>query len=167
MLTSAWIPQYDDEHVAWSRFLQKAARGSCKAFDILLQADLAYMAQLVGDPRAPETIHLPDYQKIFCAHFPAVPPVKTIDSMIELACQQKWIPHRSSGATHPHNSPHVYQSLWKRATKVDPMVLLHDSMVECLERWSPQHCLACIDDCSLDYDSRNVVTGLLYLALTW
>ena len=167
MLKSCKIPIHEDEPEDWQRFLLKAAKGSVKATEMLSGASMAYMVALTGDPAAPSTLDTKEYAELFRRRFPVAAPSDSVDSLIELGCRHGWFPQRFSGRQHALRDAGYYQNLWDKQRVVEWSDLAHDALVLCIEKWSAAHCLECLEEDSTRYNSRNVVSGMLYLALTW
>lgn len=151
----------------WYRFLSKAATGSAKATDILSYADMAYMVSLTGNQTAPETLDLKKYEELFKSKFPDSPPSKSVDSLIGLGSKNNWYPHRFVGKQQYLRDLAYYQDLWGKKRNVDWEILINDAFMLCIDKWSAKHCLDCLEESSLDYNSLNVVSAMLYLSLTW
>jgi hypothetical protein len=172
MLQTCLIPRYDaygESPEDWSRFLNKACKGSSKAPDDILDgASLAYMVALTGDETAPETMLLDNYHATFRRAFPLHPPIKSLQEFHDVALGAKWIPHAFTVSPSARNPASHYCGVWGRAP-VDWTNLMNDAMLLCLESWSADHCLKCEDESQLGstYDSRIVVATMLYLCLTW
>lgn len=165
MLENRFIPQFSDESEDWRRFLDKACKGSIKAIDMLGNADMAYMVDLTGDPSAPGTLELSEYAKLFETSFPRTCPAETTDDLIKIACTVGWFPHAFRIADCEVDRL-KYQSLWGNPP-VKWSSLASDAVQVCFEEWSAQHCLICLEERSSDYNSLDVVAGMLYLSLTW
>lgn len=167
MLPSREIPQYQDDSDDWLRFLDKAAKGSIKAEDCLHSADLAYMVALTGDPESPNKLDLGEYAEQFRLTFPATPPGNSIHELIERAVEHRWFPHLFCGSETRIHPDADYAQLWKRRRCVRTTALLNDALLHCLEHWSADDCLQCLDEYSVDFNSRTIVSGMLYLSFTW
>ena len=169
MLRSAAIPQYDDPWGPenWKRFLEKAGKGSIKAPETLERAHMAYMAALAKVPSAPDTLDLEEYSRLFCSAFPKHPPVQSVTGLFQIAYANQWIAEPLHAFSVPCHPLDYYSGLWKRSVTVDWKELVHDAMHCCLSTWSAPHCQACINDQDLDFNSRDVVVGMVYLSLTW
>lgn len=168
MLSSRAIPQYDDDDPAdWLSFLSKAAKGSIKAEDWFHAADLAYMIALTGDPTAPDTLDLEEYAQLFRQSFPPTPPKNTFHELSELVVEQQWFPQKLHGSENRLHPDEDYAGLWKRKRRVSESELAHDALLCCLQHWSADDCLRCLAEYSVDYNSRMIVSGMLYLSFTW
>ncbi|HQR43275.1 MAG TPA: hypothetical protein PLX97_11340, partial [Gemmatales bacterium] len=167
MLTSRTIPQHETDHADWHRFLYKAAAGSIKAVDIVEAANRAFMVALTDDPTSPSTWHLNEYANLFRERFPSTPPCQSTNELVTLACQQGWFPQPFHGEDRLHQHPEHYQKLWIRSRNVNWVHLANDALFSCLQNWSADDCLTCLEETACDYDSRKVVSSMLYLALTW
>jgi hypothetical protein len=166
MLRTRSIPIHDDDPDDWHTFLYKAAKGSIKAPDTLTYANMAYMVALTGDSTCPDTMHLDDYNAIVRERFPAECPVASLQHFHDIALDAGWITTPFRILESPRNSPSEYIALWGRRP-VAESALLNDAMLHCLERWSADHFIECVDHYGAEYDSRAVTTGMLYLSLTW
>jgi len=167
MLRSRTIPQYEGNPADWHGFLYKASIGSYKAHEILANAEMRFMIDLMDDPKAPEVPCEDKYQESLRGAFPPAPPSSSVHALIDLGCDQNWFPHRFNGTESPRNESVEYRGLWKRSRAVEWSALVNDALLLCLEVWSPDHCLACMDEDLCDYDARVLVAGMLYLAFTW
>jgi hypothetical protein len=169
MLSSRAIPQYydEDEPADWPGFLTKAARGSIKAEDWFQEAGLAYMVALTGDPTAPDTLDLEEYARLFRQSFPPSPPETTFEGLMQLAVAAQWFPRPVASSEQPCRRDEDYAALWKRKRSVSEMELAHDALLHCRQQWSADDCLRCLEETSADYNSRTIVSGMLYLSFTW
>ena len=166
MLTTRSIPIYEDDPEDWHTFLYKAANGSIKAVDTMNGADLAYMVALTKDPSAPETMHLDDYHALLRERFPAACPLDSLQQFHNLAVKHNWVAKAFQVSESPINDPFAYMGLWGRRA-VSESALLNDAMLCCVQSWSAEHFMQCLQEHKLDYDARLVVCGMLYLTLTW
>ena len=167
MLSSSSIAQHQDDPEKWERFLEKAASGSCKAHEMLIQADIAYMVDLTGDAESPSNLHLDDYRKLFRAHFPKAPPATGPQDLADLASQMNWLPSAIRIEPQPHLVPSAYMRLWSRRTRVPIASLLNDVMIFCFNEWSAKNYFAALETDFLEYDSLLTTAGMLFLAFTW
>lgn len=166
MLRTSSIPIYEDDPEDWQRFLYKAAKGSIKAADILNDANMAYMVAFTGDPSSPSTMDLEDYNKLVRERFLSDCPAESIQHFHDIARNANWTMKPFRASESPRNKASHYLGLWgKRA--VNESALLNDAMLLCLEQWSADHFIECVDHYDLAYDSRIVTAGMLYLSLTW
>ncbi len=167
MLATKKIPQYGDDAEEWPRFLYKATRGSAKATYILSDADMAYMVDLTGDPESPSTLHLGDYKKLFCKSFPKLPPLATAQQVIDYGVRNGWF---NSGFTASHTalkSDEEYTNAWSRNVELNWVTLVNDAIVNCLDNWNPEKAIEYLDISELNYDSCKVVSGMIFLSLSW
>lgn len=143
MLPTSYIPQYQEEDHPenWRRFIDKAAKGSCKAVDIFQAAYLVYMVALSGDPGAPDEMSLDRYDALFSERFPAARPVRTAQELLEVAVHKGYYPQGFTVSSAPLLAADAYQKLWKRRTSVPPKILMNDAVLQCFSRWSPRLCL--------------------------
>jgi hypothetical protein len=167
MLPTRSIPIYgDDDPDDWHTFLYKAAKGSIKALDTLTSANMAYMVAFTGDPSAPDTMHLEDYNVLVHERFPQICPIDSIEEFYHLANGCGWIAEPFQISESPYNAANEYSAIWGRSP-VAEFALMNDSMLYCLDCWSPSHFVECVDHQGINYDSRTVTTGMLYLSVTW
>jgi hypothetical protein len=167
MLPTGYIPQYQDEDhpEQWQRFIDKAAKGSCKAVEMFQRAYMVYMVVLTGDPSSPAEMPLARYDALFSDRFPAAPPARTAQELLEAAVHQGYISEGFKVTTKLRLANNAYRKLWKRRTSVPGDVLMNDAVIECFNSWSPRLCANDFDP--LDYDSLAVVSGMLALCFTW
>ena len=167
MLQSRSIPIYDDDQPDdWHTFLYKASTGSIKASDTLNYANMAYMVALTGDATSPSTMHLDDYYAIVREKFPATCSISSVQQLCDIATKNEWIRAAFPTSAAPFNPSFEYVGIWGRPP-VNETALMNDAMLNCLARWSPDHYIECVQLYGIGYDSLNVVTGMLYLSLTW
>jgi hypothetical protein len=166
MLRSNAIPQYNETPATWCRFLEKAAKGSIKAAETLWRAQLAYMVDLTNDPDSPDTLLLDDYDTIFRKSFPPSPPKATVTELVQLGVELEWFPHSFVVSDTPRQERSYYCNLWGRLP-VDWEDLVNDALLGCLSPWSADNSSNYMSPHSVDYDAREVVSGMLFLALTW
>ena len=167
MLNTRTIPQYEDEPEDWQRLLYKASRGSDKATRMLSCADMAYMVELTGDPDSPSTLHLDDYRTLFRSSFPDLPPLQTAQEIVDYGVTIHWFQRPLHVTEGFWESLAHYKGVWRRQIELDWAALVNDAVLTCVKSWNADEALGCIDVSGLDYDSRLVVTGMLYLSLTW
>lgn len=182
MLKSKEIPRHNDDASYWDVFLLKAAKGSCKAAEDLLSAEIAYMMDLTEDPDADETWNLLEYQKLFRREFPVKPLFNSAEELVTTAYRLGWISSPFTASLHPRHPCEFYEGLWQRFQKprrfsfslwrgkksIPQEDLFHDAALSCLNNLSADHCLECTDNAlNLNYNSQSIVSGMLYLSLTW
>jgi hypothetical protein len=166
MLPTRSIPIYGDDPHDWHTFVYKAAKGSIKAVDTLHYANMAYMVAFTGDPTAPETMLLADYDALVRERFPQACPFSSIQQFHDVALDRGWAPRAFRVSETPRIDPGQYWALWGRLPAKESD-LMNDAMLLCLGSWSPSHFLECVDNYGLDYDSRIVTAAMLYLSVTW
>ena len=167
MLPTRTIPVYGDDHPSdWFTFLYKAAKGSIQAPDIVSDASLAHQVAITNDPTAPTTMPLDEYDRFIHQCFPLRCPAHSIQSFHDLALSHGWMEKPFRVSETPRNDPSNYVGLWGR-NPVNHTALMNDAMLHCLECWSADHFLACVDHYQTDYDSRTVTAAMLYLSITW
>jgi hypothetical protein len=166
MLPTRTIPQYQDKPSDWRTFLDKASKGSIKALDTLSSANMAYMVALTSDPTAPETMQLDDYNMIVRERFPVDCPIASLQDFHDIALDHGWFAKPFRVSERQRHEPAAYRALWGRST-VAGSSLMNDAMLHCLEGWSANHLIECVDHYGADYDSRVVATAMLYLSSTW
>lgn len=166
MLRTRSIPIYEDDPEDWHRFLYKAAKGSIKAPDILNYASMAYMVAFTGDQTSPATMDLKDYNNLLRERLPESCPSNSLQHFHDIALDSSWISHAFHVSESPRNKASRYRGLWGRRA-VNESVLLNDAMLLCLEEWSADQFIECVSHYDLQYDSRVVTAGMLYLSLTW
>jgi hypothetical protein len=168
MLNTRSIPQFDDSAADWYRFLEKAAKGSCKAHEIVSHADMAYTAAVTGDPNAPAVLHRKEYGALLARRFPESPPADSPLELFEMGQASNWFPFHGRPAPTRRNANQQYKALWRRNVTVPVTALVGDALIQCGEVWSSEWLLNVLDsEDYLDYNSENVVTAMLMLALTW
>jgi hypothetical protein len=166
MLSTRAIPLHEDDPEDWHRFLDKAAKGSIKAVDIVRYASWAYMVALTGDPTAPDNLDVNEYDAQLRMTFPKAPTVASLQEFHDTAHHANWFPRAFSVSAKPRSRSALYRGLWGRSA-VDWSALANDAMLSCLESWSADHFIKCLSEYKPDYDSRLVVAAMLYLSLTW
>src|SRR6266496_359198 len=116
MLPSGQIPQYEDEDHPedWRRFLEKAAKGSYKAVEMLRAAHMAYMVTLTGDAQALDEMPLDQYDTLFRERFPSKAPAKTAQELFDLAFHCGYFSHKLSLTVGPRLPAHAYRNIWAR-----------------------------------------------------
>lgn len=165
MLTSRLIPQHlAPQPEDWPRFLDKAARGSYYAVEMLDRADLAYMAALSGHGDS-EDEYLDPYHALFRKSFPRAPPATSAQGLFSLCFRNGYFPEQLRMDTAPRLPTSAYCNLWQGGKPVPIEHLVHDAVLTCFHRWSPELCLGEPGD--LDYDSLAVVTSMLAFCISW
>lgn len=166
MLPTRSIPIFDDEPDDWHTFLYKASKGSIKALDTLTYANMAYMVAITGDPTSPDTLRLDDYNAIIRERFPPNCPVASLQDFHDLALDCGWLATAFRVSELPRHDPSAYVAIWGRSPVAESS-LINDSMLYCLDCWSPDHFIDCVDHFGTEFDSRVVTTAMLYLSVTW
>jgi hypothetical protein len=165
MLTSRLIPQHlDTEPQVWERFLGKAAKGSYKAVEILDAADLAYMSTL-STRRDANATATATYQLLFRRRFPRSPPAATPQDLFALCLRNGYFANQLRVENGPRLPEGAYCNLWAGGNPVSIDDLVHDAVLTCFKRWSPELCLNEPGD--TDYDSLAVVTSMLAFCISW
>ena len=167
MLRTEHIPLYQGYTEKWSRFLYKATRGSGKATDILSYSSMAYMIDLTGNPESPLTMDLTDYQELFCSSFPSSPPFQSSQEVIAFGAENGWFEHSFVANQHLFHRHEFYSGVWDRKLELNWIELVNDSVLFCLDNWTPDKAMECSDVLVFDYNSQSIVSGMLYLSLTW
>lgn len=168
MLNVNYIPLYQNESEDWNRFLYKAAKGSVKATDVLSYAEMAYMAALTGDPKAPETLQLSDYHSTLRDYFATFDRPDSAQHLAEAIDCNNWFAIKLRGQLAAPKEAGTYSALWSRGRTVSEHTLLNDSICQCHSSWSADWLIQVIDgETSLDFNSLNVVAAMLLLAVTW
>jgi hypothetical protein len=168
MLTVPHIPQYGDEPESWDRFFDKAAKGSYEAGDILSYANMAYMASLTGNPVAPDTFDLREYDRLFRSYFAGLERPATPDELLSQMQPQVGWP-RLWKSLAPRRSIDEYTALWAKKRTVPVVELASDAFILAHQAWSADWLSSTIDQelDSLNYNSAKVVAAMILLAATW
>jgi hypothetical protein len=165
MLTSSHIPQHlGSEPEDWQHFLGKAAKGSYKAVEMLDAADLAYMSALSSQGSRQGGFAEP-YHTLFRKRFPRSPPAATAQGLFALCLRNGYFAVElrvDKAARLPANA---YCNVWAEGKAVSKEHLVHDAVLTCFYRWSPELCLNEPGD--TDYDSLAVVTSMLAFCISW
>jgi hypothetical protein len=165
MLTSQHIPQHlGSESKDWQHFLGKAAKGSYEAVEMLDAADLAYMSALSAQG-AIAGLHVDPYQTLFRKHFPRSPPATTAQELFALCFRNGYFAaqlHIDAALRLPASA---YCNLWSEIRPVAIDHLVHDAVLTCFQRWSPELCINEPGD--MGYDSLAVVTSMLTFCISW
>jgi len=165
MLTSQLIPQHlDSKPEDWPRFLGKAAKGSYYAIEMLDRADLAYMSVLSGHAGAERT-YLDPYHTLFRRSFPRSPPAISAQGLFTLCFRSGYFPEQLRMDSAPRLPANAYCNLWESGKPVPVEHLVHDAVLTCFHRWSPELCLNEPGD--TEYDSLAVVTSMLAFCISW
>jgi len=131
------------------------------ATDIVPYTNMAYMVALTSAPKAPETFETEEYENIFCEKFPTIPPSSSIDELIGIGSRNCWFPNKFVGKHNYINKESYYQNLWEKQIVVPWSVLINDSLLLCINNWSATHCLKCLDEGTLNYNSQKLVSAML------
>ena len=162
MLTSGNIPQHlGSEPGDWQRFLGKAAKGSYKAVEMLDAADLAYMSALSAQRPAA----VDHYPMVFRKCFPRSPPAATPQALFALCFRHGYFAVQLRIEAAPRLPATAYCNLWAGGKPVGIDHLVHDAVLTCFHRWSPDLCLNEPGD--TDYDSLAVVISMLAFCISW
>jgi hypothetical protein len=165
MLTSSHIPQHlGSEPEDWQHFLGKAAKGSYKAVETLDAADLAYMSVLSAQG-AVRGVFADPYQTLFRKRFPRSPPATTAQGLFTLCFRNGYFAEQLRIDDAPRLPANAYCNLWAESRPVPIDHLVHDAVLTCFHRWSPDLCLNEPGD--TDYDSLAVVTSMLAFCISW
>ena len=167
MLRTSKIPQYCDYPEDWQRFLYKASKGSYKAVDILNYASNAYMIDFTNNPQSPDTLLLTEYNKDFIKQFPSKTPFRSDQEIVDYCVKSGWVHSSFTIGKVSDSHSNLYLDLWEQGKTVDELVLFKNALTYCLNNWNGDSALACSEILDYEFDSSLVVSGLLYLALTW
>lgn len=166
MLLTRSIPIYNHDPDDWHIFLSRASKGSIKAIDTLDYAYMAYMVALTEDSTAPVTMHLDDSNARVRERFPATCPIVSIQEFHDVANHHGWLSLPFRVSERPRHAPAAYVALWGRPP-ISESALMNDAMLYCLDCWSADHFIECVDQNGIQYDSRAVITAMLYLSVMW
>lgn len=166
MLPTRSIPIYDHDPDDWHTFLSKASKGSIKAIDTLDYAYMAYMVALTGNSIAPMTMRLDDDNARIRERFPVTCPIASIQEFHDVANRHGWLSLPFRVSERPRHVPAIYVALWGRPP-ISASALMNDAMLHCLDGWSADHFIECVDQNGIQYDSRAVITAMLYLSVIW
>lgn len=169
MLTREAIPQGEEEaEASWERFLSKAAKGSIYAKDILLIAEAVYLEKVTGDSEASgET-----WRRLFRERFPNNPPFSTAQEFADYGFSKGWFPEEFRVIEIPEMEMEKRLNRWGSRRVVDVTDLVNQSILWVFWNWDVDSALEALSlrtsgpESSI-FDSRKVVSGMLYLALTW
>lgn len=165
MLISSQIPQHlRSQPEDWQHFLGKAAKGSYQAVEMLDAADLAYMSALSARGSADGVLADP-YQTLFRKRFPRSPPAASAAELFALCVRNGYFCAQRPLAQAPRLPASAYCNLWAEGKPVPVEHLVHDAVLTCFHRWSPELCLNEPGD--TDYDSLAVVTSMLAFCISW
>ena len=160
------IAQLDDSPRLWSTFLSKASRGSHKAAEWLVQADLA-LAESLGGRSLIEEADAGDCEEVLRRALPGSPPFDSVQELLSQAYATGLLRTYPAVRSEPFHDRAHYDRLWKRGREVNPALLLHDAAHSCYERWDAAGFRRLIDRVETDqlaYNSRDVVAGMLYMS---
>lgn len=168
MLKGSQIPQNDDRPEHWPRFLEKASKGSIKAYDMLTHADMAYMVALTGDTNSPNTLLLAEYGMLVEQFIASQDRPMTPSDLLTTAVDAGWFKFNQHLRSSSFNSKAQYGSLWSRKHRVTEGELIHDALHHCCAQWSRTWLREVVDEENeLTYNSLDVVAAMLMLAATW
>lgn len=152
------------QSTSWQYFLGKAARGSIYAAEILSDAQALFIQRL-GISETDSEHFDAIYRQRLMEQFTGCA-VMSLNELYDLADQNGWLIESFEPSSSPCRPAKEYIGIWGHAA-VDASRLLNDSMLFCLDGWSVDHFLQCVEPADLDYDSRTVTAGMLYLSLLW
>lgn len=161
MLPDARIPFYGDDPWSWPRFLYKASTGSAKAFDVVTHAEMTFMIDVTGSPRAVEEVPLHTLAEIYdrAIGAPKLPAV-----VLDHALERGWFSHRVEAGDEPRLDEFV--GLWGR-TAASESRLLRAAAHRAAKRWSGQEIASVGDGNGLRADAAHLVSAMLIMSLTW
>lgn len=160
------IAQFDDSPRLWSDFLHKATKGSHKAAEWLLQADLA-VAECLGGRSLIEQADAMDYNKVLLDALPHTPPFDSVQELLSEAYTAGPLRTYLIVRDEPFHDRAYYDQLWNRREAVSSSQLLHDAAYSCHQQWNGatfRRLIAGIETAQLTYNSQDVVAGMLYLS---
>lgn len=168
MLNTDQIPQYQDRSESWDNFLYKAAKGSHKANDALMYADMAYMIALTGDPCSPDTLELTHFYEQLREHFSHFSRPESAGEIAASINSCNWFTIKLGKEISAPQDSSAYAALWSKGQTVCERQLLNDAVQKCHSSLSVDWLTKTIDEeKSMNYNSLNVVAAMLMLGLTW
>ena len=156
------IAQLDDAARSWPDFIRKASKGSHKAAECVIQADLAVAKRLGGRPLVEEA-DASDYDTVMGHALPDSPPFDSVQQLLDEAYANGLLTARSE----PFRDHAHYERLWSRGHEVDPAQLLHDAALWCYQHWNGttfRRLMGRVETAQLTYNSQDVVACMLYLS---
>lgn len=162
---ATWIPQRDDDPGSWQRFLEKAAKGSVEAVEMLSQAELALLEQRAGVDLERDT----GWEQSLAAIVPARP-FETLRDLLDLLWDSGYLPSPLADTTGPFLGREAYSALWARRTTVKPVWLVHDAALHCWGKWGGAGFVRLTDEAYTkggEYNSQDAVAAMLFLLITW
>ncbi|GAB5543996.1 MAG: hypothetical protein SangKO_037560 [Sandaracinaceae bacterium] len=159
VLRSQRIPLQGDDSWTWAAFLSKAGKGSAKAFDVVSEAESAFMVPVARDVRAvdwaPARV-LPLYAK-------QIGSAPIVQRLLDVAAEQAWVAERleADGAR-----ARTYRCLWG-SPPVRPSLLLLAAAHRCVERWSAQEIASIHEQDPLAFDAAHIVSAMLLMSYAW
>ncbi|MER7011986.1 hypothetical protein ABT324_11210 [Saccharopolyspora sp. NPDC000359] len=159
------IAQLDEPPRSWSAFLAKAVKGSHKAAEWLVQADLA-VAESLGGRTLVEEADDAEYEAFLSRALPGGPPFEGVQELLRAAHAARVLRTHVVARSEPLHERAHYDQLWTRGDEVSPLLLLHDAAHACFEDWNQRSFRRLINEvgeAQLTYNARDAVAAMIYL----
>lgn len=159
VLRSQRIPLHGDDSWTWPAFLSKAAKGSAKAFDVVSEAESAFMVAVARDARAIDW----DLTRVLPLYAKQVGTAPTVQRLLDVAAEHAWVGERLQA---DGSRVRTHRGLWG-AAPVSPSLLLLAAAHRCVERWSAEEIASVHEQDPLAFDAAHVVSAMLLMSYTW
>ena len=167
-MISRWIPLFaeDDsvESEGFGRFLYKASTGSCKAPEILDRAVLS-LGEAVGGRTLVDTAQLDEFWAAISPRVQEAAPANA-QELLDDCAEGQLLRARMVARAQPFLKATAYADLWRRKRRVDEFRLLHDSALHAASAWSAESLREIDEQDLMNYNSRDMVAGMLMLLRT-
>lgn len=156
------IPLYtEDDFVmteSFDRFVYKASIGSYKARDMLVRT-VFELGNVVGGQALIDA----QLDEFWAALSPAVLRVAPVGAqeILDRCVEGELLPGPMSARDSPFLEASGYDDLWRRKKRVRFVRLVHDAALHAASSWSVERLREIDDDDLTDYNSRDVVAGML------
>ena len=157
---SQYIPFYGDRARSWPEFLIKAAKGSAKAFDIVLYAELAFMVDVARDGRAIDW----DQSRLPPLYARQIGEPPTVKRLLDAAAENAWVTDHLPAGSRPNVQS--YGVSWGEAP-VNQSKLLIAAAHRCAENWSAKEITSVREQSATTYDAAHLVSAMLLMSYSW
>lgn len=156
------------ETTTWTRFIEKASKGSHKAVEILRMAEIAFLAERLG--KVTEQIwQLPEpeldalLQKFILLESPFEHPDRLFQFLHHEDCLKTPVLQRQE-QFYPRE---FYADLWRKSLQVEHDKLVHDAALHCAKNWSwsEYRQLSEVEE-EANYNSQDIVAAMLFLIIS-
>ncbi len=168
MILPTYLPQsYEqaEEPQAWSRFIEKASKGSDKAASMARRFQFALAVQ-VGGPRLVLAGSEAEFDEAVKGAFPKTSPFAGFQAFLDALFASGYLSVPIAARDCPFADHKHYADLWGRRIVVPAHQLVHDAALYCWNHWNGDEALRLCNNVE-DDNAQDTVDSMLLMAVTW